>query len=223
MRILRIGLMVVLAVLWAGVVRADKADVPQTGQVLCYNSDGTVIPCAGTGQDGALQKGVELPTPRFTDQGDGTIKDNLTKLTWLKNANCPQRARRWQTALNDVASLNASGKMNGNDCGDTSGKKGTHNTDWRLPNIRELFSLVDFAFSDPAISDAAGTGQGSANDPFTNFQASNYWSSTTYAFFDFEAWEVNFFFGRAGPHIKGGISPGGDDAFDYVIAVRGGS
>ena len=243
MRNLRIGLMVVLCVLWAGAVWADDdkggrddrdhrdhqgdkndfAPVPQTGQILCYDEGGDEIFCRGTGQDGDLQEGVPIPTPRYTDKGDGTIKDNLTKLTWLKNANCPQRARRWQTALNDVASLNASGKMNGNDCGDTSGKKGTHQTDWRLPNVRELFSLVDFAFSNPAISNAAGTGRGSSNDPFTNFQASNYWSSTTYAFFDFEAWDVNFFFGDVGNGIKGGIKPGGDDAFDYVIAVRGGS
>ena len=62
------------------------------------------------------------------------------------------------------------GKMNGNDCGDTSGKKGSHRTDWRLPNIRELQSLVDYAFSTPAISNATGTAQGSSNDPFTNLQ-----------------------------------------------------
>ena len=67
----------------------DFAPLPQTGQVLCYDSSGSVIPCAGTGQDGALQKGVELPTPRFSDKSDGTIKDNLTGLIWLKNANCP--------------------------------------------------------------------------------------------------------------------------------------
>jgi hypothetical protein len=153
--------------------------VPQTGQVLCYDSDGLpAIPCPGTGQDGALQKGVELPTPRFTDNGNGTIKDKLTGLIWLKNANCPGGSRNWQTALNDVASLNAAGTMNGNNCGDTS-KGGSHRTDWRLPNIRELFSLVDFAFSDPAISNAAGTGQGGANDPFTALQFF-YWSSTTY-------------------------------------------
>jgi len=80
--------MVVLSVLWAAAVWADDAPVPQTGQVLCYNSAGTVITCAGTGQDGALQKGVELPTPRFTDNGNGTIKDKLTGVIWLKNANC---------------------------------------------------------------------------------------------------------------------------------------
>lgn len=155
--------------LLGGLFDDDFAPVPQTGQVLCYNSAGATVPCAGTGQDGALQKGVEIPTPRFSDKGDGTIKDNLTGLIWLKNANCPGTVRDWQTALNDVASLNTSGKMNGNDCGDTSGKKGTHRTDWRLPNIRELHSLVDFAFFSLAISNAAGTGNGSSSDPFSNF------------------------------------------------------
>ena len=182
MRNLRIGLILVFCLLWAGSVWAAQAKVPQTGQELCYDIDNIETPCRGTGQDGDFQQGVAIPTPRYTDTGIGTIKDNLTGLTWLKNANCPQTTRTWETALNDVASLNASGKMNDNDCGDHSGRGGRHKSDWRLPNIRELFSLVDFAFDNPAISNAAGTGQGSDSDPFTNFQSfqpSFYWSSTT--------------------------------------------
>ena len=34
------------------------------------------------------QKGVAWPNPRFTDNGNGTVTDNLTGLIWLKNANC---------------------------------------------------------------------------------------------------------------------------------------
>ena len=250
MQKLTIGLMAVLCVLLAGATWADKGDrddrgdrdgwgdrgdrdhrndkgdkddfapVPQTGQVLCYNAAGTQIDCAGTGQDGALQKGVELPTPRFTDKGDGTIKDNLTGLIWLKNANCPNTRRDWQTALNDVASLNTSGKMNGNDCGDTSGKRGTHRTDWRLPNVRELHSLVDFAFFNPAISNAAGTGIGSNSNPFSNFQASintAYWSSTTLADNTKLAWLVTFNSGDTNVNFAK------TDIFNFVFAVRGGS
>jgi hypothetical protein len=217
MRKLAIEVMAVLCVLGAGAVwAADKALVPQTGQVLCYDSDGREIFCRGTGQDGALQEGVEIPTPRYTDKGNGTLKDNLTGLIWLKNANCPKGTRDWQTALNDVASLNSTGKMNGHDCGDTSGKKGRHNTDWCLPNIRELFSLVDFAFYEPAISNAAGTAGGSSNDPFTDFQFI-YWSSTTGAISPDNAFEVNFVIGEVGFGFKG------NRGFLYVIAVRGGS
>ena len=57
----------------------DNAPVAQTGQTTIYIS----------GDDGALQKGVDWPIPRFTDNGKGNIRDNLTKLIWLKNANCP--------------------------------------------------------------------------------------------------------------------------------------
>ena len=188
--------------------------VPRTGQVLCYDTTGAMINCSGTGQDGALQKGVALPAPRFTDNTNGTITDNLTGLIWLKNANCPNAGRPWQTALDDVASLNSTGKMNGNDCGDTS-NVGSHQTDWRLPNIRELHSLVDFAFANPAISNAAGTGKGSLNDPFTNLQASFYWSSTTFADFPITAWYV--YFGN-------GLMDGFEKTnFFFVTAVRGDS
>ncbi|UCE55232.1 MAG: hypothetical protein JSV31_07260 [Desulfobacterales bacterium] len=53
-------------------------------------------PVAKTGQtdsyadcdDGDLEKGIVWPVPRFTDNEDGTVTDNLTGLVWLKNANC---------------------------------------------------------------------------------------------------------------------------------------
>ena len=166
-----VGVIAVIGII--GMIRVTRMILHlchRRGRCFAIMPRGTRIDCAGTGQDGALQKGVELPTPRFTDKGDGTIKDNLTGLIWLKNANCPNVFRDWQTALNDVARINTSGKMNGNDCGDTSGKRGTHRTDWRLPNVRELHSLVDFAFFSPAISNAGGTGIGSNSDPFSNFQ-----------------------------------------------------
>jgi Protein of unknown function (DUF1566) len=149
---------------------------------------------SATGVDGDLQKGVALPNPRFTDNGDGTITDNVTELIWLKNANCPNTGRDWPTALADVASLNSTGYMNGNDCGDTS-NAGNHQTDWRLPKIRELLSLLNFAFNSPAISNAAGTGKGSGSDPFANFPAASlspYWSSTAKADDSGTVWGVGF-------------------------------
>ena len=56
----------------------SPAGVPKTGQTTSY----------ATGDDGDLERGVELVTPRFTDNGDGTVADNQTGLIWLKNANC---------------------------------------------------------------------------------------------------------------------------------------
>jgi Protein of unknown function (DUF1566) len=144
--------------------------LPQTGQTTCWNSSGAEIDCAGTGQDGDIQAGVVLPTPRFIDLGDGTIKDKLTGLIWLQDANCPGELRSWDNAFADVAELNSSQQMNGNDCDNYTAAF----TDWRLPKVRELFSLIDHAFSDPALSKSAGTAQWTEGDPFTDVQPPDY-------------------------------------------------
>jgi hypothetical protein len=190
-------------------VSTAPAPVPQTGQTTIY----------AAGDDGALQRGVVLPTPRFTDNLNGTITDNLTGLIWLKNANCPGTAINWQTALDEVASLNSSGSMNGNNCGDTS-NGGNHQIDWRLPNIRELFSLINFRFWGPPLSNTSGTGHYSDNDPFTQVQigfTGNYWSSTRDSVGSSSALGVSFDDGT----IKNmGLTE--QSSFSFVLPVRGG-
>ena len=118
------------------------------------------------------------PNPRFITGTTGVVTDTLTGLIWLKNANCANAVRNWATALTDVAQLNTNGTMNGNNCGDTS-NGGNHQTDWRLPNVRELQSIVHYGFFSPAVPNTAGTGQWTAGDPFTAVQSSFYWTSTT--------------------------------------------
>jgi len=194
MRKLRIGLMVVLSVSWAGAVWAGKkAPVPETGQTISYDPR----------DDGALQKGVTLPTRRFTDKGNGVIKDNLTGLIWLKNANCHDR-KTWQAALDAVAELNTSGTMSGLNCGDTSGRSGSHRTDWRLPNVRELLSLVDYGQFNLTLP---------LGHPFSNFQPV-YWASTPSTTNPGSAWIVNFFNGFVGDNLM-------TNDFPFVTAVRG--
>ena len=53
-----------------------------------YCPEGVVIACDNTGQDGETQAGVAWPSPRFIDNRDGTVSDELTGLIWLKDANC---------------------------------------------------------------------------------------------------------------------------------------
>ena len=135
--------------------------LPKTGQKTSYYS----------GDDGVLGKGVAWPNPRFTDNADGTIIDNLTSLMWTKNAN--ESWGSWEGALHYVAGMNAGTYQNYG-----------HN-DWRLPNINELRSLIDYSrYSRPPPQ----------NHPFTNLQAFNYWSSTTLAHSPYGAWFVSIYF-----------------------------
>jgi len=54
--------------------------------------------------------------------------------------------------------------------------------DWRLPNVKELQSLIDFGNASPALP----TGH-----PFSGvLQSADFWSSTTYAAISYVAWHV---------------------------------
>ncbi|QWV94730.1 DUF1566 domain-containing protein [Geomonas oryzisoli] len=176
---------------YAGVVQ-----LPQTGQKNCYDQAGTQIPCTGTRQDGELQMGLLPPSPRFTDNNDGTVTDNLTGLIWLRHANC-YSAKLWTDALTLARNL-ASGTC---DLSDNSAPG-----DWRLPNILELESLVDISNINPALP----TGH-----PFRNVQTSGYWSSTTNAFHPVRARYV---------YMPDGAVNGADKATatHFVWPVRGG-
>ena len=156
-------------------------------------------------EDGTTQRGVAWPVPRFTDQGNGTVRDNLTRLIWLKNANALWD-RTWAQALTDCATL-ASGKADLTD-NSTAGQ-------WRLPSIRELESLVcaRYAYA-PTLSDAQGTGPWTAGNPFSSVQSAVYWSSTSYASDTGVAWFVSF--------SHGYVDNGGKTSTFYVWPVRGG-
>ena len=169
---------------WATIV---PAELPRTGQTTCYDSAGAVIPCAGTGQDGEIQAGVAWPNPRFTDNGDSTITDNLTGLMWTADANLMTTrdtgfdadgtsgdgAVTWLHALDYVAQLNAQAYLG--------------HTDWRLPNINEIESLVHA--QEPNTATWLNT-QG-----FSSVQSDLYWSSTSVSAYTVFAWVVNMWSG----------------------------
>jgi chitodextrinase len=156
--------------------------LPQTGQTACYSGTGAVIDCVNTGQNGELQKGAAWPSPRFTANADTTITDNLTGLAWAPNGDLmPSRDPgwdadktpddgmvTWQHALEYVAKLNTENYLGHND--------------WRLPNRRELRSLVNYGVIDTV---AWLNSQG-----FTGAQSVEYWSSTSWAVNARYAWYV---------------------------------
>jgi hypothetical protein len=102
---------------------------------------------------------------RFVENG-ACIKDRLTGLTWSKDADPVGRVLAWQEALSAIRGLNR-GRWAGCD-------------DWRLPNIRELDSLVDLDAHSPALPAMA---------PFFNVR-SGYWSATTSVYEPRYAWAL---------------------------------
>ncbi|MEM7345115.1 MAG: DUF1566 domain-containing protein [Chloroflexota bacterium] len=142
------------------------ADLIKTGQTISY----------GEGDDGEYQKGFVLPNPRFTDNGDGTVTDNLTGLIWLKDAGC--LSGNWLAALAAANTL-ASGSCSLSD-GSVAG-------DWRLPNMYELMSVIDYGESSPPLPDS---------HPFINVGQAPYWTSTTFKFNITQAWYIDLNFGQ---------------------------
>ena len=148
--------------------------IPKRGQTTSY----------ATGDDGDLEKGEAWPVPRFTINDDDTVTDNLTGLIWLRDGNCMMSnypefdndesagdgSVTWLHALEFIAKIN-DGTYS--DCG-------AGYTDWRLPNIREILSLIHYGVYDPAVPNTSGIGKWSAGDPFTGLLY-QYWTSTTFA------------------------------------------
>jgi len=165
--------------------------VPKTGQTTSYAAH----------DDGwnSTNIGVAWPNPRFSPvAGSGAetnqIKDNLTGLIWARNANFAGEQKSWQEALDFIATTNASATLYG----------GTN--DWRLPNRRELDSLVNFGETNSSVW---LNSQG-----FAGVQWSDYWSSTTVANDTNFAWLVGLDYGTA-RNLDKAVMP-------YVWPVRGG-
>lgn len=159
------------------VLSASVVNLPRTGQAGCYDSDGNPIECTGTGQDGDVLAGVEWPDPRFSDNGDGTMRDNLTGLVWTQDGQVAgdRQFKTWQEALDYVAGMNAGANPN------------FGHTDWRLPNILELLSLSNHGVPNPANWLVS---QGFVNVFGTNSR-NFYWSSTTLASHPDKSWIFN--------------------------------
>ncbi|HXQ24125.1 MAG TPA: DUF1566 domain-containing protein, partial [Candidatus Acidoferrales bacterium] len=182
----------------------------QTGQTACDQGDGTLGACPGSppDQDGAVGAGIP---PNYTDNGDGTIADKVTGLIWEKLSNDGMihdwtNTYTWYDAFNvKIAALNTPPCF-------------ADHCDWRLPNRRELDSLVDTGRAPPAIDPVfnAGCTPGCTVTTCSCTQLMrSYWSSTTYQDRPTFAWSVDGNVGIVNAFEKSVVT-------QYVRAVRGG-
>jgi len=125
-------------------------------------------------------RGGQYPSQSFVDNNNGTVTDNATGLIWQQGE---PGYMAWDSALSYCKGLSLGG-----------------HSDWRLPNIKELESLLYYPATETSF--------------FPNAYAGFYWSSTTYASLPYYAWDVFFPVGEV-PNEHKLSRP-------YVRCVRGG-
>lgn len=118
--------------------------------------------------DGYYQSGVSWPSTRFTAVGTDAIKDEMTGLVWLKSVSTDTYT--WTESLTYCEALATGGY------------------EWRMPNVRELRSLVNFSHSSPY---TWLNGQG-----FANVQGDYYLSGTTSALSTDNTWGIDMYYGK---------------------------
>ena len=119
------------------------------------------------------------PASRFQDNGEATVTDQSTGLMW---ARCPEGLSGTGCAAGAAATFTWEAALVRARDSSLAGY-----TDWRLPNIRELSSIVEERCYDPAINLAV----------FPNTPASAFWSASPDGSSSSYAWYVPFGYGYA--------------------------
>ncbi len=143
----------------------ELADIVNPYKSTCYDWRGSTIPCDFKRQYAELLFDKPIPDPRFKDNKDGTVTDNLTGLIWLKNTKC-FKMMDWESAIVVSKSLKDG------DCGPDSAlilSDGSSAGDWRLPSMNELCILIDYSRRNPALPNG---------HMFSDFPTGYYWSAT---------------------------------------------
>ena len=223
-----ISSLALLVMLNSIILAQTSYEIIDTNQSICYDNTG-VVTCPGPGDPFYGQDAQdEGNQPGYTVSGDGlTVYDINTGLTWQSMPDTdmdgdlePDDKLSWWSGVDQPALLNAI-EFGGYD-------------DWRLPDIKELYSLIDFSGIDPSgyEGDVDGLvpfidrnyfefiyGDVSIDERIIDSQ---YWSATEYVSTtmngDHTVFGVNFADGR----IKGyGTSLHGEDKTAFVQCVRG--
>lgn len=168
-------------------VRGTSTSIAKTGQTPTspYNP-------APVGSDGNLQMGESWPSPRFvtgTEIESNCITDNLTGLMWKKNLN--YNTYKWYEALDYANNLNLCGY-----------------SDWRIPNINEFRSLINYGISSQ-VSWLSSQG-------FSGLTDDLYWTSTIYPLSTGMSFELDLY-------QMGAPNPDSQGYDTYIMPVRGGN
>ena len=178
---------------------AVSCPIPDTGQTKCYDND-SEITCPDPGEPFYGQDAQHPCNPQsYTSLAGGImVQDNVTGLVWENKTDDgsihdKDNTYNWQDAQDVFIAA-----LNNDNFGGYS--------DWRLPTINELSFIRNLDTYDPSIN----------TDYFPNTMvSSDYWSSTTYTGYPYDAWVVDFNYGFINFNVK---SYGNY----YVRAVRSG-
>ncbi|MBU2650411.1 MAG: DUF1566 domain-containing protein [Bacteroidetes bacterium] len=203
---------------------SQSYEIVGTNQTIFYDNSAEILAPSTSqafyGQDAMYPGNI----PSYTDHGDGTVTDNVTGLMWQQSAD-----------LNGDGTINVADKFSYQSSliyADTLALAGY--TDWRLPTIKELYSLILFSGLDisgpnptvfvPFIDDEVfefGYGDESAGERLIDAQ---YASLTLYVSTSMGGMETMFGVNFADGRIKGYplTMPGVGDKLFYVKCVRGG-
>ena len=150
--------------------------------------------------------GCDLNEPRFVDNGDGTVTDRQTGLMWEQKVpgrgclQCVHRTEDWHSAMGDWLS-----EVNGFVDGPPFSQSGLGgHSDWRVPNIVELQTILDCNSNFPCLDPVLGPKP----------SCSSWWTSSTTANIPTSAWGVSF--------RRGNVLAASKDNRRCVRAVRGG-
>ncbi len=138
------------------------------------------------------------PTATFTVHNDGTVTHHATGLMWMRcslgqvwdGSSCTGEATRynWQDALQAAEGYTFAGK-----------------SDWRVPNVEELESIVEYSCYRPAINKTI----------FPAIPWYSFWTSSPYVYGNDDAWHVDFNYGDSYDYRR--------DESLFVRLVRSGS
>ncbi len=216
--IMKRNLLLFLAVLvLSGIVNAQVTfTVTDTKQDTCYDEKGNVISFPSEGEDfygqDAQYEGIQ---PSYTDNDDGTVTDNNTGLIWQRGY--VNTKTQYDDAIDYCNDLSLAGY-----------------DDWRLPTIKELYSLSDWRGE--IVNGSASLSTPYIDETYFDFDytsavyAGQYWSITKYLVGGVqpENLQVAFGFNFADGHIKGyetgyyfDGSSGASAPGNYLRCVRG--